>query len=127
MINNDFSEESSQVMVIFEVKPTEDGKASYLKMAEDLKVELAKADGFISGERYESLNEKGKLLSINIWKDEESLEKWRNNPMHRMSQKAGNKELFEKYNIKVVSVIRNYSMTERKQAPEDSNSILLGQ
>ena len=121
------NQESSPVIVLFEVKPTVEGKPAYLKMAADLKIELAKAAGFISGERYESLNEAGKLLSVNIWENEACMNQWRNNAMHRMSQKAGHDKLFEKYTIKVVSVIRDYSMTDRKQAPEDSNQYIVGE
>ena len=124
MLNNR-PNKPSPIVVIFEVKPTDEGKETYLKMAKMLKLELEKADGFISGERYESLAEEGKLLSVNMWRDEESLNVWRNNIVHRMNQKIGHDDLFEKYNIKVLSVIRDYSMTDRSQAPADSNEYIL--
>ncbi len=114
----------SQVIVIFEVKPTKEGKAEYLKIAAELREELSKAEGFISGERYESLSEEGKLLSINVWESEQALAKWRNNQQHRQGQKRGHESLFEKYNIKVAKVIRDYSLTDREQAPADSNEFL---
>ncbi len=115
------------VIVIFEVKPTKEGKQEYLKIAAELREELNGAEGFISGERYESLTETGKLLSINVWESQEALEKWRNNHMHRQGQKRGHDSLFEKYDIKVAQVIRHYSMTERSEAPADSNTYIKGE
>ncbi len=123
MVETD-SKDSSPIIVIFEVKPTKEGKKEYLKIAAELKEELSKAEGFISGERYESLAEEGKLLSINVWESEEALTKWRNNQQHRQGQKKGHDSLFEKYNIKVARVIRDYSLTDRKQAPVDSNKYM---
>ncbi len=117
-------ENSSQVIVLFEVKPTKQGKEEYLRIAAELKEELSKAEGFISSQRYESLNQDGKLLSINVWESEEALFKWRNNQQHRKGQKRGHDSLFEKYNIKVAKIIRDYSSTDREQAPADSNEFL---
>ncbi len=116
-----------KTIVIFEVKPTQEGKEEYLKIAAELREELSKAEGFISGERYESLSEEGKLLSVNVWESEEALNKWRNNHIHRQGQKRGHDSLFEKYNIKVATVIRDYSMTEREEAPVDSNAYIKGE
>ncbi len=118
------SKEKSPIIVIFEVKPTKAGKDEYLKIAAELKEELSHAEGFISGERYESLVEQGKLLSVNVWESEEALAKWRNNHQHRQGQKRGHDTLFEKYNIKIAKIIRDYSLTEREQAPKDSNEYL---
>ncbi len=115
---------NSQIIVIFEVKPTQEGKAEYLKIASELREELSKAEGFISGERYQSLSEEGKLLSINIWESEEALSKWRNNHQHRQGQKKGHDSLFEKYNIKVAKILRDYSLSDRAQAPADSNEFI---
>ncbi len=112
------------IIVIFEVKPTKEGKEEYLKIAAELREELNSAEGFISGERYESLSEEGKLLSVNVWESEEALEKWRNNHKHREGQKRGHDLLFEKYNIKVAKIVRDYSMNEREEAPADSNAYI---
>ena len=86
-----------------------------------LKPLLAGFEGFISAERFSSLNEDGKLLSMNIWTDEAAVERWRNAMQHRMSQKEGREKLFESYKITVCSEIRSYTNTERTQAPQDSN------
>ncbi len=114
-----------KVVVIFEVKPKKEGMQDYLAHAQNLKSELSKMEGFISAERFSSLNEDGKLLSLSVWENEESASKWRNHIAHRQSQKAGHDSLFEKYHIIVASVIREYSNNDRTEAPQDSNDYLI--
>lgn len=112
----------ADVIVLFEVKPTKEGMQKYLDLAAMLKPMLAGFEGFIRAERFTSLNEEGKLLSMNVWTDEAAVERWRNVAKHRMSQKEGREKLFESYKITVCRSIREYSDREREQAPEDSNS-----
>lgn len=111
----------AKIVVLFEVKPTKEGMQKYLDLATMLKPLLVEFEGFISAERFTSLNEEGKLLSMNVWTDEGAVERWRNVVQHRMSQKEGRAKLFESYKITVCATIREYSETDRKQAPEDSN------
>ncbi len=115
---------SNKIVVIFEVTPKKEGMAKYLSLAASLKAELIKMEGFISIERFASLNKDGKLLSLSVWESEEAAAKWRNLLAHRESQKAGHNSLFEKYHITVASVIREYTQTERQHAPHDSNDYL---
>ena len=96
----------------------------YLKMAGPLKDSLAKAEGFIRSERFSSLATEGKLLSMSIWESEEWVSKWRNLAAHRMAQKHGRMNDFADYKITVVTPVRNYTMTDRTQAPADSNKCL---
>lgn len=110
-----------KIVVLFEVKPKEGGKEKYLELASELKKLLVGFEGYISGERFLSLNEEGKLLSMNIWESEEAVEKWRNQLTHRLTQKEGREKIFESYKITVCKSIREYSDTERSQAPKDSN------
>lgn len=112
----------ANVIVLFEVKPTKEGMQRYLDLAAMLKPMLAGFEGFIRAERFSSLNEEGKLLSMNVWTDEAAAERWRNVTEHRMSQKEGRENLFESYRITVCSAVREYSDTKREQAPEDSNT-----
>ena len=109
----------ADVIVLFEVKPTKEGMQKYLDLAAMLKPMLAGFEGFIRAERFTSLNEEGKLLSMNVWTDEAAVERWRNVAEHRMSQKEGREKLFESYKITVCRSIREYSDTEREQAPEE--------
>ena len=114
----------SEIVVLFEVKPTKEGKRRYLDLAAMLKPMLAGFEGFIRAERFSSLNEEGKLLSMNVWTDENAVNRWRNMMEHRMSQKEGRDMLFESYKITVCSVIREYSDTDRTEAPDDSNEYM---
>ena len=118
------SVESPKVAVLFEVKPKTEGKEEYLKLAAALKAELAKMPGFIRVERFASLNEEGKLLSLSVWENEEAAAAWRNQINHRGSQKKGHDALFEHYHISVATIIREYTQDDRKEAPEDSNLFL---
>ncbi len=115
----------SQIIVLFEVKPTKQGMENYLELASQLKLMLENADGFIRAERFSSLNDEGKLLSMSVWENEEALLKWRNILEHRNCQAKGKNELFESYKITVCKAIREYSNTNRVQAPKDSNEYLL--
>ena len=121
---NNIDVKSSKVAVLFEVKPKTESKDEYLRLGAALKTELVKIPGFISVERFASLNEEGKLLSLSIWENETAATNWRNQLNHRDSQKKGHNSLFEKYKISVAAVIREYTQNDRKQAPEDSNSFL---
>jgi heme-degrading monooxygenase HmoA len=111
--------------VIFEVTPTKTGKDEYLEIAANLKRFLSKLEGFVSIERFQSLVDEGKLLSLSFWETEESIEVWRNLVEHRMAQKKGKDLLFESYRIRVAEVRRDYTSESRAQAPGDSNSALL--
>lgn len=111
----------ANVIVLFEVKPTKEGMQKYLDLASELRNILSGFEGFVRAERFTSLNEDGKLLSMNIWTNESAVECWRNTLQHRMSQIEGRKKLFESYKVTVCVPIREYSDTERVQAPADSN------
>ncbi len=111
---------SKKLIVLFEVKPTKEGMQKYLDHAAMLRPMLEGFEGFISAERFQSLNEEGKLLSMNVWEDEEALSRWRNTMEHRMSQKEGREKLFESYKITVCEAIREYSDTDRENIPVDS-------
>ena len=115
--------EMANIVVLFEVTPTKEGMKKYLDLAAMLKPMLAGFEGFIRAERFCSLSEEGKLLSMNIWTDEAAVERWRNVMQHRMSQKEGREKLFKSYKITVCSEIRSYTDQDRLQAPQDSNAI----
>ncbi len=112
----------SKYIVLFEVIPTDEGRARYLELAAMLKPMLAGLDGFLSAERFQSLADERKLLSMNVWESEEALTNWRSTTEHRMSQLEGKTELFEHYTISVAKVVREYTADDRTQAPADSNA-----
>lgn len=111
------------IAVIFEVWPTEGRTQEYLDIAADLRPLLAEFDGFISIERFESLTEKGKYMSLSYWRDEDAVAAWRQVAEHRAAQAAGRAGIFRDYTLRVASVIRDYSMRERTEAPADSRGV----
>jgi heme-degrading monooxygenase HmoA len=111
------------IAVIFEFTPRDGRFADYMKMVGELKPELDKAEGFISLERFESISTPGKFVSLQFWKDEECVRKWRNLQKHREAQKQGRSGVFASYRLRIAGVIRDYTMDERAQAPTDSVSI----
>lgn len=111
------------IAVIFEAQPHAGRKGAYLDAAARLKPLLEKIDGFISIERYESLTEPGKILSLSIWRNEEAVRQWRNVEEHRKIQAAGRQSIFADYRLRVAQVIRDYGMNERAEAPADSRTV----
>jgi heme-degrading monooxygenase HmoA len=81
------------------------------------------AHGFISIERFESLYEPGKILSLSFFRDEAAVQAWRTTNEHRVAQAKGRGEIFSNYRLRVAGVIRDYGMREREQAPDDSRKI----
>ena len=108
------------IAVIFEVEPQPGKRQNYLDMAAALRSALEEMDGFISIERFESLTSPGKMLSLSFWRDEDAVRNWRNVEAHRQTQAAGRSEVFADYRLRVASVIRDYGMNRRDEAPEDS-------
>ena len=108
------------IAVIFEAKTSAKHKADYLDAAAVLRPMLDRFDGFISIERFESLTEPGKILSLSFWRDEEAVRNWRNMESHRAIQAAGRDRIFDDYRLRVAEVLRDYGMRERDQAPADS-------
>ncbi|MBV8963323.1 MAG: antibiotic biosynthesis monooxygenase [Hyphomicrobiales bacterium] len=110
------------IAVIFEVRPKPGRREQYLGLAADLRPLLGKIDGFISVERFESLTEPGKILSLSFFRDEKAIEAWRTMQAHRVVQRKGREEVFEDYRLRIAGVIRDYGMHERGEAPSDSRS-----
>jgi heme-degrading monooxygenase HmoA len=106
------------IAVIFEVEPGQgQGRETYLAMAARLKPLLERSDGFISVERFQSLNDPAKLLSLSFWRDEAAVKAWRLQEQHREAQAAGRDGLLTRYRLRVAMVQRDYGLHERGQAP----------
>ena len=110
------------IAVIFEVEPADGRRDAYLGIAATLRPELEGIDGFISVERFESLTQPGKILSLSFFRDEEAIARWRNTADHRAAQAAGRGGVFRDYRLRIAAVLRDYGMTERAQAPADSHA-----
>lgn len=111
------------IAVIFEVMPAMGREGDYFAHAAALRADLERIDGFISVERFQSLTDPGKLLSLSFWRDETAVAAWRHHAAHRVAQGAGRGGIFAEYRLRVASVSRDYGLTERReQAPADAAS-----
>jgi heme-degrading monooxygenase HmoA len=112
------------IAVIFEVWPADGRKDAYLEHAKRLREDLERIEGFVSVERFQSLTEPGKLLSLSFFRDEAAVARWRNHERHRAAQAAGRGGIFAGYRLRVAQVLRDYGMADRReQAPADSRSV----
>lgn len=110
------------IAVIFEVEPSDAGWQTYLDTAASLRAELESQDGFLSVERFQSLSQPKKLLSLSFWRDEEAVVRWRALPHHRNAQSAGRVGVFDDYRLRVAQVLRDYGLHERDEAPTDARA-----
>jgi heme-degrading monooxygenase HmoA len=115
--------EADMIAVIFEVWPAQGRKDDYLAIAAALRTELEAIDGFISVERFQSISEPGKLLSLSFWRDDEAVKTWRNQQHHRASQAKGRSGIFADYRLRVAAVARDYGLKDRAAAPADSRAV----
>jgi heme-degrading monooxygenase HmoA len=111
------------IAVIFEVWPAHGRKDDYLVIAAALRADLDRIGGFISIERFQSLSDPEKLLSLSFWRDEEAVKNWRNHSIHRESQTKGRAGIFANYRLRVGPVTRDYGLTDRAEVPTDSRDI----
>jgi heme-degrading monooxygenase HmoA len=108
------------IAVLFEARPAEGEAGHYLGLAEALRPELDRIDGFVSIERFESLAQPGKLLSLSFWRDEAAVAAWRNRPAHRAAQALGRERIFSAYRLRIAQVLRDYGSGDRAEAPADA-------
>ncbi|TPM35582.1 antibiotic biosynthesis monooxygenase [Mesorhizobium sp. B2-3-4] len=111
------------IAVIFEVQPAEGRRDAYLGIAAHLRPLLDGIDGFISIERFQSLADPNRVLSLSFWRDEEAVKAWRNTEEHRQAQQAGRGGIFAGYRLRIAHVVRDYGLTEREDAPADSRAV----
>ena len=104
--------------VIFEVEPEQRYRQEYFDLAARLRPELEKIDGFVSIERFQSLTDPGKILSLSFWRDEAAIRRWREHQQHQEAQLAGRAHVFRDYRLRVAAVVRDYGMHERAEAPQ---------
>ena len=114
------------IAVIFEVTPADGRRDAYLGIAATLRPLLDGIDGFLSIERFESLSEPGRILSLSFWRDEEAVKAWRNTGEHRQAQKAGRGGIFQDNRLRIAHVVRDYGMVAREEAPADSRTAHAG-
>jgi heme-degrading monooxygenase HmoA len=108
------------IAVIFEVTPAPGKRDAYLSIATGLRPLLETIDGFISIERFQSLSDPERVLSLSFFRDEAAVKAWRNTVEHRQAQRAGRGGVFADYRLRIAHVVRDYGMFERAEAPADS-------
>lgn len=111
------------IAVIFEVEPAEGRKDEYLDIAAEMRPMLDDVEGFISVERFQSLTDPCKILSLSFFEDADAITRWRNLNAHRGAQAKGRSGVFDDYRLRIASVIRDYGMFDRAQAPADSREV----
>ena len=111
------------IAVIFEVVPNDGRRDDYLATAAALRPLLDGIDGFISIERFQSMADPAKLVSLSFWRDEAAVAQWRNTAEHRAAQKAGRDAILRDYRLRIAGVVRDYGMSERDEAPRDSRAV----
>lgn len=111
------------IAVIFEVTPRDGHADAYFKLAAGLRTQLEAIDGFISVERFQSLTQPNKVLSLSFWRDEDAVQRWRELEAHRGAQRAGRQQHFADYRLRVAHVVRDYGLGPRDEAPADSRAV----
>jgi heme-degrading monooxygenase HmoA len=112
------------IAVIFELEPNGSAGDRYFELAAGLVPHLKAIDGFISVERFESLSQPGRYLSLSFWRDEEAVQRWRGQAQHREAQQEGRSAVLSGYRLRVANIVRDYGLTDREQAPNDSRDAL---
>jgi heme-degrading monooxygenase HmoA len=108
------------IAVIFEFTAAEGRFADYQALAEGLGEEVRRIDGFLSIERFQSISDPARFVSLSFWRDEEAVKKWRNVQKHREAQAKGRGGIFSAYRLRICAVLRDYGMQDRGEAPRDS-------
>jgi heme-degrading monooxygenase HmoA len=108
------------IAVIFEVEPAEGRKSDYLNIAAELRPRLESIDGFVSVERFQSLSDPDKILSLSVFENDEAVQRWRQTAEHRQAQSRGRSGVFRDYRLRVAEIVRDYSLTDRDEVPADS-------
>jgi heme-degrading monooxygenase HmoA len=123
-VREQIKKRANMYAVIFEVNPKAEGKDEYLKIASELRKFLENQEGFVSVERFQSLVDEGKILSLSFWEHENAVSEWRNTLEHCVGQRKGKSDLFHSYRIRVAKVVRDYTESDRTGAPTDLNEEL---
>jgi heme-degrading monooxygenase HmoA len=111
------------IAVIFEFTAAGAKREEYLELAAALNAQVKDFDGFLGIERFQSLSNPDRYVSLSFWRDEEAVRKWRNMQKHREAQARGRGGIFSAYRLRVCQVIRDYDMDKRDQAPKDSVAV----
>lgn len=114
-----------KVVILTEMTLAPEGKERYRELGEVFGPRMADLEGYLGGERFQSMNNPDRFLSLHVWESEEAVAKWRNNPEHREAQKEAREKVYADYKIIAAHIVREYSKEDRDEAPADSNKCLI--
>ncbi|WP_370421213.1 antibiotic biosynthesis monooxygenase family protein [Pantoea vagans] len=97
------------IAVLFEAEARPEHQMRYLQLAADLSPLLKDIDGFISIERFQSLGDEKKILSLSWWRDDAAVQAWKLNLCHQAAQREGRETLFAGYRIRIAALVREYA------------------
>ena len=103
------------IVVLFEVRPAD--VDAYLREAARLRPLLDDLPGFVAVERFRSLSDPQRLLSLSCWQDEAAVRRWREAQAHHQAQQRGRNGLLLDYRLRVAEVQRDYGLHDRAQVP----------
>jgi len=109
--------------VIFEVQPKPERFDDYLALARELKPKLEAIDGFVDNERFKSLRDGRRLVSLSTWRDEKAVIRWRTQGEHHGVQEKGRFEVFEDYHLRVGEIFADSKAPPAKQQRFDETEI----
>ncbi len=96
----------------------------YLAASDELRALLSDQAGFDGIERFQSCANPDKYVAVGFFTDEAAVTAWRNTPAHRRIQSLGRNRFFTEYRLRMAEITRDYSATDRTQAPNDSKTAL---
>jgi heme-degrading monooxygenase HmoA len=99
-----------------------DVRETYQRISAWVRQELDGLDGFHGVERFQSCSDPDKYVAFGFFEDEESVRRWREQPLHRRAQTLGRTRLFTDYRLRMAQVVRDYGPRSREQAPADSQA-----
>ncbi len=100
------------IAVIFEVMLEPERGQRYFDLGAELRDQLSEVEGFLSIERFQSLSEEHKFVSLSFWRDRAAVEAWYRRPNHKAAQGAGRAGIFQDYRIRVAEVFRDYDLAQ---------------
>ena len=74
------------IVVLFEFEPDPFYQDRYFELAGLLRENVEKIGGFISVERFESVSQSGRSISVSTWEDLDAVKRWREHLEHAAAQ-----------------------------------------
>ena len=106
------------IALLFEVTPKPGALDEYLAIAARLRPALDALGGCLFLDRFRSLARADTLLSLQIWRDEAALTRWRVDAQHHKAQTLGRTRIFADYRLRIAQVVREEARGEPAWRPQ---------